>query len=652
MAPLLKNSLLLRLGLAMATITAFAFMGMLSSVIIAETTQGEAAAVNQAGSLRMQAYRIATGLAHGLDQHDDPAAYWRLTKGLVEEFEQRFRSPRLVSVLSREDADPLRAAYDKVGRQWHRKFKPILTAYLGIVSPLDRERFSSLAPEQQHQAQAAQQKIRERYLSQVDGFVAHIDHLVKLIEDDAESKIQLLRLIQVVSLFLTLVVVFITMYMMHTSVLVPLRELLSCAEGARRGDFSMRSRRTSDDELGQLAHAFNLMAEDLWKMYADLENRVREKSIDLERSNRSMELLYNTTKRLHDGALSDNTYSLLLKDIEKFVGVGPGTICLGTPKEDDAFKLATTRIVSEQAPDLCNPPDCATCLGEGTTHLFTVGGRHSLGPRIISIPIKDQERQYGVLLLEIAKGEHLSNWQTRLLEVVAGHIGIAIHLAHRSTQSRRLALHEERGVIARELHDSLAQSLSYLKIQASRLDAALAQPEGGDQAKAVVKELRDGISSAYRQLRELLTTFRLKMDGRGLPTALEETVEEFRNRSGVQITLDNNLGGCQLSANEEIHVLQVVREALSNVVRHAHASESHVALICSEQGHVTVTIDDNGQGLPDKAERRHHYGLAIMNERAASLHGSIAMMPRQGCGTRVELRFTPIHRTPPLASAG
>jgi len=157
----------------------------------------------------------------------------------------------------------------------------------------------------------------------------------------------------------------------------------------------------------------------------------------------------------------------------------------------------------------------------------------------------------------------------------------------------------------------------------------------------VVTELREGVSSAYRQLRELLTTFRLKMDGRGLSQALEETVAEFGGRGAVAIELENRLQGVQLSPNEEIHVLQLVREALSNVSRHAEATRARVSLEADAGGRITVVVEDDGRGIPPQPQRRHHYGLAIMEERARSLGGDIRMLPAPGGGTRVELVFKP-----------
>ncbi|MGM0594741.1 MAG: type IV pili methyl-accepting chemotaxis transducer N-terminal domain-containing protein [Pseudomonadota bacterium] len=628
MPKLFNKSLLLRLGLAMATIVALAFIGMLSSVFIAETSGGQATAINMAGALRMQSYRIASELA---DQRDlQSESHLERTRTLIEEFNRRLQSPRLTGILTRTAKSSLHDAYDKVRLQWRSQIRPLLHDYLNVA-----ERANRLEDEGK-----SSERLRRDFLNQVDGFVSNIDNMVKVLEVEAEQKIELLRLIQVISLFLTILVVFITMYLMNVDVLGPLRELLLIASAVRKGDFSQRTQYHKEDELGQLGEAFNLMTEDLSRMYTELEARVDEKTADLERSNRSLELLYKTTSHLSQVPLSDDSYEQLLKDISELANLGPGTICLGESGHSQAFKLVSTREPVFDRPDICNPPHCQACFSGSSSHFVEVERSPSDLLRVFSIPIKDMERQYGVLLLELPPGKSLHGWQRRLLETISSHIAIALNMAQRTSQSRMLALLEERSVIARELHDSLAQSLSYLKIQVSRLDAATAQEDNGDKIRHVTAELRDGLNSAYRQLRELLTTFRLRMDEAGLNRALEKTAAEFRERGSVEIVLENRLGGCKLSPNAEIHVIQVVREALSNVLRHAKASYAVVSANCNVEGDVTIAIDDDGIGMPSETDKRHHYGLAIMQERAHGVAGELRITPSVLGGTHVELDFS------------
>ena len=197
---------------------------------------------------------------------------------------------------------------------------------------------------------------------------------------------------------------------------------------------------------------------------------------------------------------------------------------------------------------------------------------------------------------------------------------------------------EERAAIARELHDSLAQSLSFMKIQVSRLQSVSADK---DKQALVISELREGLDNAYRELRELLTTFRVHMDLRGLGYAIQSAIDEFSQRSDIDITLDNRLINCRFTVNEEFHMLHVVREALSNIVRHAGAKRVSILMLKQRNGEVKLTIDDDGVGLTPASPTYDHHGQAIMKERAFNLGGEVEVMNRRHGGTRVSLVFTP-----------
>lgn len=612
----LDKSLLIRLGISMSVLTALALLGMLSSVIVAEKTQGAAIAVNQAGSLRMQSYRTGMELGrHNGERHTAMSP-------LLEEFENRLNSERLVSALPAHPLSELRRAHEQIRKEWQDDMRPVVDSYINGTMP--------------------RAVAYELYAERTEHFVATINILVSKIEQNAESNIKWLRLFQGSLLMFTLLTIFITMNLLINDVLRPLGELLRCSNAVRRGDFSMRTSHVGVDELGRLGSAFNTMSEELSKIYGELEKRVETKTRDLERSNRSLELLYKTSKRLGVNALSDRVYSELLREIDSVIGTRGGTICLSNISTQSPYRFATTRRIAEGLLDICGSGKCEECFGGESAHLMELMRDMNNRLRVIATPIRDQERQFGVLLTEIAADRQLEEWQIRLLEAVANQIGIALNIARRGVESRRLALFEERGTIARELHDSLAQSLSFLKIQVSRLDSILVrQPLDRTAAREIVGELREGLNSAYRQLRELLTTFRLKMDGRGLAAALDDTVHEFNERGEIKITLDNSLVNLHLNANEELHVLQLVREALSNVVRHSQANQAVVTLARRNSGEVEVRIDDNGIGIGEHAERKRHYGLAIMQERSNILRGTLSYTTRQGGGTRVELVFMP-----------
>jgi two-component system nitrate/nitrite sensor histidine kinase NarX len=259
----------------------------------------------------------------------------------------------------------------------------------------------------------------------------------------------------------------------------------------------------------------------------------------------------------------------------------------------------------------------------------------------VTVPLQSSNGWLGILLLETEANRSFEDTDLQLFEVVAQLLALSMGFQAKEQESRRVALLEERAVIARELHDSLAQSLSYMKFQLSRLQTNFGANLIESGAETIVADMRDGLDNAYRELRELLTTFRVQMDVRGLDHVLEQAIGEFSQRSSLNITLDNRLQECRLSVNEEFHILHVVREALSNIVRHSGAKKVTIALVLQSTGDVIVTVDDDGKGVTFDKSKPHHYGLAIMTERACCLGGTIEILPRRRGGTRVRLLFHP-----------
>jgi two-component system nitrate/nitrite sensor histidine kinase NarX len=257
-----------------------------------------------------------------------------------------------------------------------------------------------------------------------------------------------------------------------------------------------------------------------------------------------------------------------------------------------------------------------------------------------STPIKDQNGQYGILMVELNGRDEMQEWQQRLLETVASHVALAINMAQQVSQTRLVSLLEERSAIARELHDSLAQSLSYLKIQVSRLEKAVIESEDQSQILDISKVLRSALNGAYRQLRDLLTTFRLSINDADFCMTLQETVEEFSKKGNFTIAFEHHLANCRLSPNAEIHLLQIIREALSNVMRHANATHAGLSIECDQNGQVMLLIEDDGSGLVEQHDMMQHYGLPIMKERAEWLGGSLEIDDAEGQGTRVRLTFS------------
>ncbi|HRP98178.1 MAG TPA: histidine kinase [Rhodocyclaceae bacterium] len=281
-----------------------------------------------------------------------------------------------------------------------------------------------------------------------------------------------------------------------------------------------------------------------------------------------------------------------------------------------------------------------------TGHLrfaLEAGGAAQHGPHWegIAVPVDDGRCGYGHLFIVGRQGATSLHTHLQLIDLVARLLATAFAHGQRDQENRRLALLEERTSMARELHDSLAQSLSFMKIQVSRMQTLLQRGARRDEVAAAAEEVRDGLNGAYRKLRELLTTFRTRIDAGGLAAALEDALEEYGARSSVAMALDNRLGNYPFSANEEFHIVQIVREALSNVVRHAGATQAVVTLALADDGLTVVTIEDDGEGFDPVPDHRNHHGTTIMRERALSLGGALSIERRAEGGSRVSVRFRP-----------
>ena len=620
---IVRHSILLLVALAMLALALISLAGMSASVMVAESVQGSASAINHAGSLRRLTYRVAGLVA--ADALSGPLSRRRV-EAAIEDFERALNHGELQRIVQREPGGLFAATYRGVDSSWRLDLKPRLNtlAQSELATP----------PEQV-----------ESLLLQVDRFVDQLDTLVFVLEQDTEARIQELREILAGAIIATLVVIIAALLVLRRSLLKPLGGLLAATRAIARGDYSARVRHVGHDELGRVGATFNLMAGEISRQYQTLEQRVTEKTEELQRSNRSLELLYHAIARLYQTPTEPAVYEATLRDIDLVAGLHGSFACIEPRQGGTATVIASTigpcadRVARGDAA-------CADCRAT------SVGGP---GPgsdtSLLRFPLRDREHHYGMLRLALPEGGRLEDWQCQLVEALSRHIGMALGAARRSEQERLLALQEERSVIARELHDSLAQALSYMKIQMSLLQRALADPARMAEADTILADLRTGVSDAYRQLRELLVSFRLELAG-DLGTLLRAAVSEYRERGGLDIALEVRLADCSLSPNQEVHVLQIVREALSNMLRHAMARHAWVVLVCDAQGRVQVSVEDDGVGIDaSPVDSRDHHGLSIMRERARSLGGEIEVMRRAGGGTCVSVCFTAERGVPALTAA-
>ncbi|MHC9036967.1 sensor histidine kinase, partial [Cobetia marina] len=216
----------------------------------------------------------------------------------------------------------------------------------------------------------------------------------------------------------------------------------------------------------------------------------------------------------------------------------------------------------------------------------------------------------------------------------------------RHTEDRQAAvaqaLKNERRQLAAELHDTLAQELSYLQMQSARLTrAARHAPQ---EVQALAEEVHTQARRTFRQTRELINGAHATWGDAPLACVLEALIEEFETRSSMVFELDNRIQSLHLPDTLSLQVMFIVREAMTNSVRHARATHLRLQLLYQSSGpqpaaRVLLTVEDNGCGFDPAEIPAAHFGLGIMQDRARHLGAEFAItQPRQG-GTRVTLSW-------------
>lgn len=403
----------------------------------------------------------------------------------------------------------------------------------------------------------------------------------------------------------------------------PLRRLLATTEAFRSGNLGARVDYQARDEIGQLALSFNTMADDLAQSHRRLEAEVLAKMEQLERANATLQLLFRTGGELSHRPVGGEALDELLR---RFQDLLPGfrlSLCL--QPEADAGAGLRLSLHGMAEPQICSGLDCEECRDDGRAPWQ-------------AYPVRSQGEALGELRVRGLAGRRPADWEDELIQALADLIGGVLALHRQRARDQHLLVLNERSALARELHDSLAQSLSFMKLQVSLLQARL--PRGAEASAAVVDDLRHALNEAYGQLRELLTSFRLGLGGEALGDALQRAVQEFTRRSGISLLLEADSLLLPLTDHEQVQVVQILREALSNCARHAGASRAWVVLR-QVGAEVELLVEDDGRGPALPAEAVPGHGLQIMAERARAIGGSFQVGPREAGGTRVRLRFQP-----------
>ena len=464
------------------------------------------------------------------------------------------------------------------------------------------------------------------------------------------------------ALAIAAVLAFVAMHRVRRDLHAPLSELYAWALGMCTGDFSTRVPAHGEDAYRKLAFHINRLSEALEALANDMDDVVSRQTERLREKNASLELLYEVAATIHRLDSIDEILRVSAQSMMELVQARGATVCLCDAAGDMAVAVRLGECPEDVEPGVdaarksagivaASPvSNAAPASIDGSP---TAAGEPDAGPPprapdgtgVVTIPLDHQGVELGFIRL-FAESPDLveSPERQRLLLSVGRHLGMSIAKARTDDESKMLSIVRERAAIAYELHDSLAQTLASLRLQADMLADSLAEA-GSDRAPPELARIQGTLESANIELRELIAGFRAPVDGRDLRTALQEMTARYTVQSAMTVHLQIDGELPELSAGPQLQVVRIVGEALANACTHSGGNLARV-LVRSEAASVRVLVEDDGAGfsMPTRdAATGEHIGLSVMRERARWLGGTLDIESEPGEGTRVSLAFPRAH---------
>ncbi len=610
-----------------------ALLSVVFTLLLSWRLEGASTAINDAGSLRMQTYR----LAYMVGNH----ATERQINNQIKEFEQSLQK------VSRTDAiNPLLPAQRS-------------QAYDLIQSMLVIDWQSNILP-----------KLQKHTLpTNIDlyRFAGNIDLFVQALENANEENTRWLRRFQMALILMILIAAGVMIKFHYSWIIRPLEALLDGVQTIGRGGFGVAIPTGYIQEFAQVSKGFNQMSAHLKTLYTDLEGLVARQTQDLARQNRDLEMLYQTTRDLHQTHTPTKAAEEFLSRVVPAVSASAGSIRLLDFERKRTDLVASTGLPADvQTAKQCSELEACLC---GHKDKGGEGGRPSEKPsgqsacfydardygnlpfvtghpgfaRVSVFPILYKSEELGILTLYFSDGIELGENDDSLLRTLCGQLGVSIANSRFAQERSQLAVLQERNLIAQGLHDSIAQTLTFLNLQVQMLDSAYKAGEK-EQMEENIRFLTDGVQECYDDVRELLLNFRTKISNKDFPEAVTSLLARFEQQTQIEVDTAWRDDGPSLNNDEQLQVIFILQESLSNIRKHAQAH--HVVVELDNRHDFTLRIRDDGVGFDTgrlKNMSEAHVGLGIMQERARRINAVLSVESQPHQGTTVTL-VLPQHR--------
>jgi two-component system nitrate/nitrite sensor histidine kinase NarX len=596
------------------------FIATIATLWVSWQLDGGAAAVNEAGRMRMQSYRMS--LSIGTQE----------TSQLPEQIAEFDRS-----LANLRQGDPERPLFVPWDTDTHQRFAVVESDWATYQA-----RWILAKP-------ASYEDLRAHTVA----FASHIDDFVNSIEVHIAQWTALLHLLQMSMLASVVVGAAVLLYTGYLFVLEPVGQLKQAIEKIQEGNFDARVERISSDELGTLADGFNGMAEHLQSMYRNLEAKVAEKTVLLKEKSDRLESLYEVTALVAKATSLDALAQDFTKSVAQISHADGVALRWSNQGGQRHLMLAAHGLPADMIDgEQCiytGDCFCGSSTADSDLRIIPIRDETSAPMQhclkagfetVITLPVRLHQHLMGEVDLFYHARISPTPAERSLLEALSSPLASGMENLRLNALEKEAAVSQERHLLARELHDSIAQSLAFLKIQVQLMRDAVKTCNEHEIAK-ILEEIDAGVRESYSDVRELLLHFRTRTNTEDIEPALATTLQKFEHQSGIKTALTMQGQGLPLAPDVQIQVLHIVQEALSNIRKHARASQAWLDV--QQQPTWRFEVRDDGIGFNPDTDQfdETHVGLRIMTERAQRIGAHIEVLSTPSRGSSVILTLTP-----------
>lgn len=475
---------------------------------------------------------------------------------------------------------------------------------------------------------------------ELERFITKIDTVNKQIAVNRDKALMIQRGVQTLLMFLAIGSLFGIMYFLMSWVIRPTEYVRTGLSAVREGKLDTRLHLVGASEFEAIAADFNAMAGRLQDLVENLAAKVKEKTEAVEEKNRNLSHLYEMTSFVSQQHSVDEMCEGFAARLMQYT---PAQACA-------VFLIDRKRGLIELSASMDLPAKTFAWFSMNPLPLEGVEEslRSDLPLRITpgmpedflsQLRVETEKQFRTAYLFHIRSGSKdlgffllYFNLDTRLLpqtyklyESFGSHLGIAVDSLRLVEREQQYAVVQERNLMAQGLHDSIAQSLSFLNLQVQLLESGL-QTDDKELVDTTVAQIKAGVQESYEDVRELLLNFRERVHTESFSEAINTVIDRFESQTKLPVKLTVTGPEVELTDRQKIQVIFIMQEALANVRKHSKATQ---VLINIEYGaEFKLSVVDNGIGINQdilKKRSKRHVGLNIMGERAQRIGAKVTV---------------------------